>query len=223
MKDLVIIKDRLEMSGGGYSVVAPEVERCVKGPVRIEGFFSCVCRERGKLVSGTRREGKNIWTLTGREYLARLMSYSAYGTIDTPARNDRIRYIGFGIGVSPEVSSVTRLVSPIAYDETSGGIFLAELAIPTYPFQTSGSYGTSVRYTREFKENELSTSTQVLLTEAGLFTDGSPTSSPIPFTPKTRDLSLDEAINQAPAGYKSFEPLKKTMNFVLQVAWEVRF
>jgi hypothetical protein len=224
MKDLVTVKDRLELRHGGRQVVAGEMPE--KTPVLIEGFFSCVCRERGKLVPGTRREGKNIWTLTGREYLARLMSYAAYGippVADTPARNDRIRYIGFGIGVTPEVSSVSRLVSPIAYDNSSGGLFLAELAIPTYPFQTTGSYGTSVRYTREFSETELSVSTTVLLTEAGLFTDGNPNSSPIPFTPGTRDVSLSEAINQAPAGYKSFEPLKKTQNFVLQTAWEVRF
>jgi hypothetical protein len=206
-------------------VVAAEVAKCAKELVHIEGFFSAVCRERGKIVPGTHRSGKNIWTLTGREYLARLMSYSAYGVLvaDTPARNDRIRYIGFGIGVTPEVPGVSRLVSPIAYDASSGGLFLAELAIPTYPFQTTGSYGTSVRYTREFSETELSISTTVTLTEAGLFTDGSPTSSPIPFTPKTRDVTLAEAVNQAPAGYKSFEPLKKTQNFVLQTAWEVRF
>jgi len=222
MKDLVTVKDRLELVGGGYAVLALEAGKSMKEPVHIEGFFSAVCRERGKIVPGTRREGFNIWSFTGREYLARLMSYAVYGIPNTPARNDRIRYIGFGIGVTPEVSSVSHLVSPIAYDASSGGLFLAELAIPTYPFQTTGSYGTAVRYTREFSETELSTSGTVTLTEAGLFTDGSPTSSPIPFTPGTRDVSLDEAVNQAPAGYKSFEPLKKTQNFVLQTAWEVR-
>lgn len=220
MKDKVTVRDHLELRSGGQLVVAPEEPQ--KEEVKIEGFFSVMCRERGKIVPGSRRQGRNIWTLTGREYLARLMSYASYSP-DTPSRDDRIRYIGFGIGTTPEVSSVSRLVSPIGFDSAGGTIFLAELAIPTYPFQSSSSFGTAVRYTREFSELELSTSTTVVLTEAGLFTDGSPTSSPTPFEPGTRVLTLAQAANQAPAAYKTFEPLKKTQNFVLQVAWEVRF
>jgi hypothetical protein len=220
MKDKVKVRDRLELSGGGHRVIAPEVED--KEPVLITGYFTSVARERGKLVPGSRREGRNIWTLSGREFLARLMSYSSYSPL-TAARNDRIRYIGFGIGTTPEVSSVSAVVEPIAYTTSGGDKFLAELAIPTYPFQTSGSFGTAVRYTREFAELELSISTTVTLTEAGLFTDGSPTSSPTAFIPGTRDRTLAQAGSQAPAAYKTFEPFKKTQNFVLQTAWEVRF
>ena len=215
MKDRVTISDRLWLNGKESSVVE-------KSPVTIVGRFSAVCRERGKLVPGTRRVGTNIWTLTGREYLARLMSYASYGP-DVAARNDRIRYIGFGIGTTPEVSSVSALVSPIAYDTASGGLFLAEFAIPTYPFQSSSGYGTAVLYSREFSETELSTSTAVTLTEAGLFTDGSPTASPIAFAPGTRVLTLAQAASQAPVAYKTFEPLRKTQNFVLQTSWEVSF
>lgn len=102
-------------------------------------------------------------------------------------------------------------------------MFLAELALPTYPLQTSGSFGTIARYTREFSETELSTIGTVNLTEAGLFTDGSPSSSPAPFTPGTRDLTLAQAAFQSPNAYRTFESLPKTQNFVLQVAWEMRF
>ncbi len=215
MKDRVTITDRLYLNGRDVSLGEKE-------PVFVTGRFSAVCRERGKLVPGTRRIGFNIWTLTGREYLARLMSYASYGP-DVAARDDRVRYIGFGIGTTPEVPSVSALVSPIAYETASGGVFLAELAIPTYPFQTASGFGTSVLYSREFSETELSTSTTVTLTEAGLFTDGSPTSSPIAFTPGTRNVTLAQASSQAPVAYKTFEPLKKTQNFVLQVSWEVAF
>lgn len=217
MKDVVRVRDRLELHGDSQHVISEPIE---KDPVTVEGFFSFHARERGKIVPGSHRSGKNVWTLTGREFLARLMSYSAYGTNpvpDTPARNDRIRYIGFGTGSTPEVAGVSRLVTPIAY---TGSTFLAELAIPTYPFQSSGSFGTAVRYTREFVENELSVVTTVILTEAGLFTDGAPGSS---FAPLTRDVTLGSATNQAPAAYKAFEPFKKTQNFVIQVAWEIRF
>ncbi len=218
--------DRLELRHGGevrYLNDPDWVEEILpKDKIYVEGFFSAVCRERGKIVPGTRREGKNIVTLAGREFYARVGSYSSYSPL-TKARTDGVRYVGFGIGTTPEVSSVTHLVTPISFDISSGGLFLAELAIPTYPLQTSGSFGTAVRYTREFAETELSTVGTVNLTEAGLFTDGSPSSTPVPFTPGTRDRSLAQSLSQAPNSYKSFEILKKTQNFVLQVAWEIRF
>lgn len=225
MKDDVIVKDALELRHGGevrYYKDPDWVDDVLpKEKVYVEGFFSAVCRERGKLVPGTRREGRNIITLTGREYYARSSSYSSYSPL-TKARADAIRYIGFGTGTTPEVASVSKLVSPIAYDSAGGGLFLAELGIPTYPFQTSGSYGTAVRYAREFAEDELSIVGTVEITEAGLFTDGSPDLVPA-FDPETRDLTLAQASFQAPNAYKTFEALPKTQNFVLQVVWEVRF
>lgn len=218
--------DRLELRHGGEVRYVDDpnwIDEVVpQDKIYVEGFFSAVCRERGKIVPGTRREGNNVVTLAGREFYARVGSYSSYSPL-TKARTDGVRYIGFGIGTTPEVSTVTHLVTPLAFDLSSGGLFLADLAIPTYPLQSSGSFGTAVRYTREFAETELSTLDTVNLTEAGLFTDGSPTSSPVPFTPGTRDRSLAQSLIQAPNAYKSFEVLKKTQSFVLQVAWEIRF
>lgn len=225
MKDDVKIKERLVLKRPGeirYLQDPDWVDELLPNEVHVEGFVSMVCRERGKIVPGTRREGKNIVTLTGREFYARVASYSNYTPL-TKARADGVRYVGFGLGTTPEVSSITKLVSPIAYDASSGGIYLAELAIPTYPLATAGSFGTVARYTREFAETELSTVGTVALTEAGLFTDGSPTSSPTPFTPGTRDRSIAQAAFQAPNAYRTFEPLNKTQKFVLQVAWEMRF
>lgn len=225
MKDKINIKDRLVLQHGEqtrYSHDSDWIDALVPDKVYVEGFVSMVCRERGKIVPGTRREGKNIVTLAGREFFARVGSYSSYSPL-TKARTDGVRYIGFGIGTSAEVSSVTKLVSPLAFDATGGGLFLAELAIPTYPFQTTGSFGTVVRYTREFSELELSTSGSVALTEAGLFTDGSPTSSPIAFTPGTRNITISQAASQAPIAYRIFEPLAKTQKFVIQTLWELRF
>lgn len=217
--------DRLELRHGGevrYVNDPNWIDEVLPDVVHVEGFFSAVCRERGKIVPGTRREGKNIVTLSGREFYARVGSYSSYSPL-TKARTDGVRYIGFGTGTTPEVSTITHLIAPASYSASSGGLFLAELAIPTYPFQVSGSFGTAVRYTREFAETELSIVGPVNLTEAGLYTDGSPTSSPIPFTPGTRNLTLAQALTQAPNSYKSFEILTKTQNFVLQAVWEIRF
>lgn len=225
MRDDVKVQDRLILKSPAETRYLQDpdwVEDLLPDVVHVEGFVSMVCRERGKIVPGTRRVGKNIVTLSGREFYARVSSYSSYSPL-TKARQDGVRYIGFGIGTTVEVSSVSKLVSPIAYNSSGGGMFLAELALPTYPLQTSGSFGTIARYTREFSETELSTIGTVNLTEAGLFTDGSPSSSPAPFTPGTRDLTLAQAAFQSPNAYRTFESLPKTQNFVLQVAWEMRF
>jgi hypothetical protein len=59
----------------------------VKPNVRI------VLRERGKISQV--RDVHNIWTAYGRSWLAGLVSL---GPLDVPERDDRIKYIGFGIG-----------------------------------------------------------------------------------------------------------------------------
>jgi hypothetical protein len=221
MRDFIKVADRLRAlmtdpaSGDSVLDILTELEG---ETVCAEGFVSILCRERGKLVPGSMRNGRNIWTLTGREHLAQLMSYASYGPPLDPERNDRIRYFGFGTGSQPEVSSVTKLVTPIAYDVTNGD-FLAQVSLPTYPLSPSR---TSVRYSRTYTETELSVTgvPTIVLTEAGLFTDGDPSSS---YAPGTRDLTLANALLQAPNAYKVFEPLTKTQNFVLEVSWDIRF
>jgi hypothetical protein len=215
-RDLIQVSERLKMVvRHGANVVKSVVYDTREDVVQANGFVSMVCRERGKIVPGTRRWGHNIWTLAGREHLAQLMSYRSYGPPLVGERRDRIRYFGFGSGSQPEVSSVDRLVTPIAFD--SGANFLAQLSLPTYPLSPSK---TTVRYTRVYTETELSTSGNVTLTEAGLYTDGAPGSD---FEPGTRDITLANALLQAPNAYKVFDPLTKTQNFVLEVSWEVRF
>ena len=214
MIDTVKVEDRLRLAT--VQDGAQIDERAFRdSPIYADGFVSLVCRERGKLVPNTRRVGHNIWTLTGREHLAQLMSYSSYGPPVVATRTDRMRYIGFGTGSQPEVSSVTRLNTAIAYDGSGG--YLAQLSLPTYPLSPTR---TSVRYSRTFSEIELSVLGTVVLTEAGLFTDGDPGSA---YVPGTRDLLLVDNLLQAPNAYKVFEPLTKTQNFVLEVSWEVRF
>jgi hypothetical protein len=219
MRDMVDVADRLRLiarhgiSQEALNEVISEFGEAGDS-LYAEGFVSLVCRERGKLVPGTRRYGHNIWTLTGREHLAQLMSYSSFGPPKVPARDDRMLYIGFGDGTQPEVSSVTRLESPIAY---VAGEFLAQTSVPTYPLSPTK---TTVRYSKTYGELELSISGNALLTEAGLFTDGNQQSA---FEPGGRVTNLTNALLQSPNSYKVFEPLTKTQNFVLEVSWEVRF
>lgn len=217
-KDLVHVADqgiaRLLKKGkalGLRSWYTPSAEKSV---VEVEGWVTAILRERGKLVS--RRSGKNIWTNTGREFLAMLMSIE---TGSTAFRSDRIAYIGAGTGAAIEEPGILNLVTPIAY---APGQFLAPVDVPaTFPLTPSR---TTVRFHRIFAENELTTSpgTQVDVTELGLFTNGSPTSVPI-YSPGTRDTGIANAGTQAPCAYKTFDPIGKTDSLELEISWEVRF
>lgn len=217
-KDTVNVGDVVKLlsrNGVSGSVIDNVVKGLDAEMPSVQGHFTMVARERGKVVHGTHRTGRNIWTLTGREYLAQLMSYRSYGPPVVGERRDRMRYLGFGTGSQPEVSSVTKVLSPIAFNASND--FLAQVSLPTYPLSPSR---TTVRYSRIFTETELSVVGTVTLTEAGLFTDGDPGSD---FAPETRDITLANALNQPPNAYKVFEPLSKTQDFVLEVSWEIRF
>lgn len=179
----------------------------------IEGRFRLETREGGK--RRATREGKNIWTLTGREYLSELIALSAQSP-RTTFRDDRVAYVGMGIGAQPEVADIPSLVEPITYRT---GLYLAPLDTPaTFPTSGTSSTRTSVQFAREFGTNELSLGTSVILTEAGLFTDGEPTAD--------WDLSAivlsDAAFDRAPVAYKTFEPITKTTQFTLRLVWEIR-
>jgi len=82
-KDDVKIRDFLSLTYNGIK----KIFGSEKDTQYVMGNFRVVCRERGKIVPGTLREGHNVWTLTGREYDALLKSYEGYGP-DTAFRND---------------------------------------------------------------------------------------------------------------------------------------
>jgi hypothetical protein len=184
-----------------------------KSVFQVEGWVDMVMRERGKIVPGSRRQGKNIWTNTGREYLALHMSYSAPST---PFRTDNIAYVGLGSGSQIEQVGVLALVTPIAYQT---GQFLAALDIPpTFPLTPAR---TTVQYHKTFAETDITISPgTIFVSEIGLFTDGSPLSN---YSPGTRDTTLANAASQAPNGYKTFEPVGKTQGLELDVFYQVRF
>jgi len=186
-----------------------------KPTVEVRGWVKLVMRERGKIVPGSHRTGKNIWTNTGKEFLALKMSIATAPS--NSFRTDNVAYLGVGTGSQLEDASVLALVTPAAY---AAGLFLAALDIPpTFPLLPTR---TAVKYERTFAENEitLSLGSSVPISELGLFTDGSPLSS---FAPGTRDLTLASASSQAPNAYKTFEPVTKTDSLELDVSWEIRF
>lgn len=194
------------------------VEDCKSAPA-IEGYVNIETHENGRLRQHV--EGSNIWTLTGREYLAELISLKAFRS-SSPAgyafRNDRIAYVGMGGGSQPEVANITSLVDGLPY---APGEFLAPLKVPaTFPVLSSTSSRTAVRFVREFGQTELSIGTNVVLTEAGLFTDGDPDND---WDTSATPTGWTGTKDRAPMAYKTFEPVTKTPSFTLRVIWEVRF
>lgn len=187
-----------------------------KSVVEVKGWVTTLLRERGKIVPGSRREGHNVWTNTGREFLAMLMTYKADGT--APYRDDRIAYVGAGTGVQVEEPGVTGLQAPIAY---RAGLFLAPVdhVATDYPLRPTR---TTVKYTKVFAEDELTygATTSILIGELGLFTNGHQNS----FIAGERQREQDYARFQSPAAYKALvEPVEKNSGLEFQVDWEIRF
>lgn len=183
---------------------------------QIQGHFRLETREGGKLRA--RREGKNIWTLTGREYLAEVISIASLNPTRETFREDRVGFIGMGTGAQAEVANIQSLVQPVPY---KAGEFLAYLGAPaTFPVTGVDATRTAVRFTREFGQGEISLGFDVVLTEAGLFTDGDPDNNNDIISVPT---DFATASGRAPVAYKTFEPITKTIDFTLRVVWEVRF
>jgi hypothetical protein len=181
----------------------------------IEGFVQIETREGGRRRQYV--EGKNIWTLTGREYLSELIALRVVTPRDT-FRNDRIAFIGMGAGSQPEVANISSLVDPLPYAPSE---FLARVKTPaTFPASASSSARSAVRFIREYGQTELSLGATAILTEAGLFTDGDPDNDWATTSPIT---GFSASSDRAPMAYKTFEPVSKTSSFTLRVIWEVRF
>lgn len=207
----------------------------LQATIRVKNNLRLTARERGKIVA--RREGHNIWLDLGREYLASLIGYSSYSP-DVPERDDRIKYMGFGIGgtrqTSPGVAnsaplsiaypgtnaqtdlmpSVTTLERPVRVSGSTTG--------PTDPYSGTDVWlgtvqappihvtATEVTFRRLFASTEISYSTfsAVPLSEVMLFTSAA---NPVgvPFN--------------TGVAYDTFDTITKSGAFELEVEWTVRF
>jgi hypothetical protein len=201
--------------------------------IEVKSNLCLTVRERGKIVA--RRAGHNIWVDLGREYLASLISYSSYGP-DTPERNDRIRYIGFGIGGTRQLAlgtansaplstaypgnntqtdtnpAVTRLERPVRVSGTTTNppYDASDVWLGQVVAPVTHSPSTVALFSRIFSSAEISYSsfTTVPLSEVGLFTGAA---NPIGVS------------NNTFVAYDTMDTLSKTNAFELEVAWEIRF
>jgi hypothetical protein len=189
-------------------------------------------RERGKIV--IRREGHNIWLNLGREWLAKLITYTSFSPV-TPEIDDRIRYMGFGIGgtrqVAPGVANAAPLVTayPGSNVQTDDDPTVTRLERPvrvagsttTYP----GSFGdqwlgqvqapsqhplpTQTKFRRLFSSLEVNYEpyVSVPLSEVGLFTAAA---NPLLY-------------NNTAIAYDTFDTISKTRALELEIAWTIIF
>lgn len=201
-------------------------EDMYKPLIHTEGWVRLFMRERGKIVPGSHRSGRNTWTNTGREYLALHQTINA-GLPDPPAwwvgpcpyRVDLIGYVGVGIGAQIEDPGVLNLNTPVAYSGGASGTFLAPIEAVSFPLTP---VSTTVEYHILFGETEISqdVSSVVNVSEMGLFTNGDPTTDR---ASGARLTNLDNALYQAPVAYKTFEPINKRRDLELEIFWQIRF
>jgi hypothetical protein len=188
--------------------------------IAIEANMWAVLRRGGKVVPGSLREGHNVFTVTGRNLLSKLISWETIAATDIPYTHRRARWIGVGIGSFLEVTTVASLAQPQKATPTN---YIVPLQTVEFPSPTS------VRFIKEFGTGEITISgAPVNVTEAGLFADVSPGnaggSEDVGHSGSPTNTILNPEIGtNSPIAYKSFEGLTKTIDFTLEFRWEFRF
>lgn len=184
--------------------------------------FHLIARERGKIVPGTLREGHNVFTTVGRDWLAHLVAWQTVGAPDVPFTQKRVRWVGVGTGSQAETVNVSALTTPALVSPT---LYLGAIHTATFPSTAI------VRFYKEFFTNEISLPAQGLavvpITEAGLFADVFPVSTAggTDDTPLGGyDTTLDPELGTNPLiAYKAFPVVNKTVDFNLEIRWEFKF
>jgi len=175
--------------------------------------FKAFLTEGGVLVPGSTREGHNVITDYGREWLARLVPWETItGALDdVPYSNMRVRWIAVGTGGLVEVPGISQMGSAVTYD---GVNYLCPLDPVSGRSWRTHPVPTSVKFKHEFPGVELPGIVATPAREAALFADyydGAPTLDPTVAT-------------HTPVAYKRIDPpLTKGGAQTLTIEWELRF
>jgi hypothetical protein len=203
--------------------------------IEVKQNLHLVARERGKIVA--RRDGHNIFCNTGREWLAKLVCYASMSPL-TPERNDRVRYMGLGIGGTRQLALTTANAAPLltAYPgdnlqtDTDPTITVVERPVRVSGGSSPGPVGaygdvwlgqiqadtntahptpTSTTFKRVF-----------LSTEVSYFPFNTVPLSEIGLFTAAADPLLGQNVLIA---YDTFDTLSKTVAIDLEVTWTLRF
>lgn len=205
--------------------------------LQVRSNLILIARERGKIVA--RREGHNIWLDLGREYLASLICYAGYSPLTTE-RDDRVRYMGLGIGgtrqVAPNVANSPPMASayPGANAQLDTDPTVVRLERPvrisgsttSYPGQGSDVWLGQVQAPVLHPTNAQGTITQSVFKRLfGQLEVSYSTFLSVPlsevglFTNAANPLIY----NNTAIAYDTFDTLSKTDAFELEIDWTVRF
>jgi len=200
--------------------------------IEVKSNLSLVARERGKIVE--RREGHNIWVALGSEYLAHIIAYPSMSPLTT-IRDDRVRYMGVGMGGTRQLALPTANASPLVAPypgtnaQTDADETVQRLERPVrmtggssnFPYSPTDEWlaqvqapptfpdATSITFRRLIQENEVSYGVFdiVPLSEVGLFTNA----------------ANPNVYNNTLLAYDTFATLSKTEKVAIEISWTLRF
>jgi hypothetical protein len=153
-----------------------------------------------------RRVATAVLTDSGREHLAKLISWQTFGNPDVAHETQRVRWAEAGDGILPQIRGVSELLNPISVDGTN---YLALLSVPSFLAVTWA------RFEKLYGSLELSHSAPVIVSEFGLFVDEDSGGGP----------NLDPtAAGHVPFAYTALEEgMVKFDGFALRAKWDFRF
>lgn len=198
--------------------------------IEVKQNLKITARERGKIVA--RREGHNIFLNLGREWIARLIAYSLLSPL-TPEEDDRVRYMGFGIGGTRQLAPATANSSPLvdAYPGTNSQTdTVATVTHLERPVRISGSSVAYPGLAGDVWVGQIQPATHALPTETTftrLFTQEEVSYSPFLSVPLSEIMLFTNAADpenylNTGIAYDTFDTLSKTVAFELQVEWTFR-
>lgn len=204
----------------------------IEDRIEVKYNLSIIARERGKIVE--RRDGHNIFVDLGSEYLAELIALQNISP-DTPERDDRVKYMGVGIGGTRQLAPGTADSSPISPPYTGTNLqtdtdsTVTKLERPVRISGGSSAYpgistdvwvgavqapavhpvATQTQFRRVFASTEVSYPPflTVPLSEVGLFTSASSQAN----------------FQNTLIAYDTFDTISKTAAVDLEVVWTLKF
>lgn len=213
------------------------IRRRIDEEIEAKSNLFLTIRDRGKIID--KRAGHNIWLNLGREYLPQLIAYSSFSPL-TPERNDRVRYMGLGIGgsrqIAPAIANAPPLGGPTPQNDYAGTnsqldtdstvtrlerpIRLSGGATP-YPGLAGDAWLGQIQAPATH-----TTATEV--TFVRLFTQLEISYSPYLTVPLSEIMLFTSAAdpglyNNTGIAYDTFDTLSKTNAFELEVAWTIKF
>lgn len=211
--------------------------------LEVRSNLELTMRERGKIVG--RRKGHNIWLNLGRQYLAQLITYNSFiGSTGTPLRNDRVQYMGLGIGGTRQLALPTANASPLgasppapngAYPGTNAQTDTDPTVLTLErPVRVTGGNTVYPYYPTDIWLGQVQAPAWALdsvpydSTFSVLFGQTDVSYSPYLTVPLSEVMLFTAAANphvynNSGIAYDTFDTISKTNAFDLEIQWTIRF